>query len=707
MTPDNSMDHIIDNIVSGLRATPYVFDRYHGLMSADSWRQDGPNIGRYGANLTISFLSLNRSALSINLLASIDKHLDDFAGEVLIVDNGSHPDELAKMHQAAEQARVKCRVLELGANYGVAGGRNRTIPHVHTEWVLSLDNDIYFISNPLYFIQRDLALLGCHFLNLPLLDSDGKTLFAGGGHLYTWASGGDLSIGGGSVLRQQKTIETSPGIPFLSTFMFGGASVFKVDTFLKLGGFDESMFIGFEDTDFSIRLFQMGYKIGNTQSQALIHDHPLPTAETDRDYERSRFSRETLKKSADYLAAKHGIVVWNACVDEWLVRRQKELGVGEESTQNLAPPAPAAEVPPAIQVTPAKPRIALLVDSEGWAFWNISQQICRNLGSTYDLRVIPVDKIDHVVQTFLMVRDCDIVHVFWREYLGLLLTPHCQNYLRWLDSDYQRFHERILRPRVISTCVYDHLHADPQGLADRLPVYRDLANIYYVGSRKLFDIYAQADGYPKPAMVIEDGVDPRLFYPNNLERLDSIIQREILIGWTGNSNWGGQAEDYKGVRTILKPAVEQLRAEGLPVRLHLADRADSPPIPHDLMVNYYNSIDVYVCTSLIEGTPNPVLESMACGVPVISTDVGIVAQAFGPRQHEFILAERSVECLKDALRRLVAEPRLFRTLSNENIERISDWNWTVQTRKFDRYFQQCLALPKGTSSAPSHAVPCG
>ncbi|WZB73295.1 glycosyltransferase family 4 protein [Achromobacter xylosoxidans] len=42
------------------------------------------------------------------------------------------------------------------------------------------------------------------------------------------------------------------------------------------------------------------------------------------------------------------------------------------------------------------------------------------------------------------------------------------------------------------------------------------------------------------------------------------------------------------------------------------------------MPAYYNSLDLYVCPSAIEGTPNPVLEAMACGVPVISTDVGIV-----------------------------------------------------------------------------------
>lgn len=678
-----------EKMIPGLRSAPYIYDRKHQLLASDSWRAEGPNIGKNGSNLTISFLSLNRAVLSVQLLTSIEQHIPHFAGEVLIVDNGSLPQELEQLRAACERLPFTCRLVELDKNYGVAGGRNRTMPHVRTEWLLSLDNDIHFVADPLAAIQRDIATLGCRFLNLPLLDRDQQTIFALGGHLYTYANNGALTVGGGSAYPQERAPEHSTGEPFLSTFLFGGASVLNVETFVQMGGFDESMFIGFEDTDFSIRLFQAGYKIGNTRVLALVHNHPAPEAPSDRDYERQRFSSEVLKKSAEHLEKKHGLTVWTDTVANWLEARRRELGIGEEKAEGVASPTPNLPSDD-ITIAPSRPRIALLVDREGWAFWNISQQICRHLGSRYDIQVVPTDRIDHVVQSFLTVRGYDIVHVFWREYLRLLQTPHCWDYLRWLYSDYQRFRDRVLKPSVISTCIYDHLYSTESELAERADVYRDLADIYYVGSSKLYDIYSHAENYPKPAMILEDGVDPGLFYPLNLERLDQVGARELVVGWTGNSGWGGKAEDYKGVQTILKPAVEQLRAEGLPIKLMLADRAESPAIPHEQMINYYSQIDLYVCTSLIEGTPNPVLESMACGVPIVSTDVGIVSQALGEQQSEFILAERSVECLKSALRRLVAEPRLLRTLSSENLKRVQDWYWSVKTQGFDRYFQKCL-----------------
>ena len=107
-----------------------------------------------------------------------------------------------------------------------------------------------------------------------------------------------------------------------------------------------------------------------------------------------------------------------------------------------------------------------------------------------------------------------------------------------------------------------------------------------------------------------------LFKPENLERFENVQGRTIRIGWVGNSKW--QVRDLKGINTVIKPAIDQLIGEGYNVELVTSDRNERM-IPHEKMPGYYNQIDLYVCASLCEGTPNPVLEAMACGVPVIST----------------------------------------------------------------------------------------
>ena len=109
-------------------------------------------------------------------------------------------------------------------------------------------------------------------------------------------------------------------------------------------------------------------------------------------------------------------------------------------------------------------------------------------------------------------------------------------------------------------------------------------------------------------------------------------------------------------------------------------------IPHNEMVDYYSNIDILVCTSKFEGTPCPVLEGMACGNVIVSTDVGIVKEALGKKQSEFILKERTKECLKQKLIYLIENREIFEELSKENLEQIKKWSWTVISKKIKDFY---------------------
>lgn len=53
------------------------------------------------------------------------------------------------------------------------------------------------------------------------------------------------------------------------------------------------------------------------------------------------------------------------------------------------------------------------------------------------------------------------------------------------------------------------------------------------------------------------------------------------------------------------------------------------PVPHDVVVKYFNSADVMVIASFMEGSPNVVKEAMACNCPLVVTDVGDAAWVVG------------------------------------------------------------------------------
>ena len=341
---------------------------------------------------------------------------------------------------------------------------------------------------------------------------------------------------------------------------------------------------------------------------------------------------------------------------------------------------------------PGLPKLAIVVDAHGWAFDNVTEQIVRRLSDQYDFTTFYLcdEECDHVAKVLFALKGFDMVHIFWRGYIGNMTSVWCQDYIRELGGDFDAFLQEYYAPLRISTCVADPLLFDEEFTGEaQLALNR--AHSYYTTSKKLFDLYTRDPRFPNPFTVIHDFVSFDLFYPKDLSRFDNMANRPLRVGWAGNSQWKdhGAGIDLKGVHTIITPAVETLKNQGYSVELYLADRKDGI-IPHESMPDYYNSIDVYVCASTQEGTPNPILEAMACGVPIISTDVGVVPEVFGEKQRDFIMPERTPEMLETLLKKMIHHPDLMAALSRENIESIKPWDWDMGINRYRDYFNYVL-----------------
>ena len=79
-------------------------------------------------------------------------------------------------------------------------------------------------------------------------------------------------------------------------------------------------------------------------------------------------------------------------------------------------------------------------------------------------------------------------------------------------------------------------------------------------------------------------------------------------------------------------------------------------VKHDTMVDYYRAADCTLLTSDWEGSPNVVKESLFCGTPVVTTDVGDV-QRWIPLARSSAIVERTPDSIADALLRVLREQR--------------------------------------------------
>ncbi|MBJ9237974.1 glycosyltransferase [Citrobacter braakii] len=551
--------------------------------------------------------------------------------------------------------------------------KNTLLKEIKTQWVLFISLNFLFSLDELILANDDIKHQPCSCYNFPVLISKYSNRISMNSDLILEYC--DYQIKLDKNVKEivfESSIEQQPF--YFSGFLENNAHLINHIVFSNIGYFDENLSFGIEVIDFSIRLRNSGLYIGNSKN-SIIEKHETAQRESNRIGK--PFNTKLLTDSLNSFHDKYNVLLSDNIVRSICGKTLKELSKPQAITEELNFPI-------------KKPKIALIIDAENWAFANIANQLKKNLSSYYEFMIIPTQLISNLHHILMMTEGCDLVHFFWREFIRAQNNSYYTLYNKEIGINDIEFDERFIKGRKFTTTIYDHLFLSPDEILERQSFYNNKIVAYSVCSSKLFKIYNDITCYPSPKIITEDGVDLTLFKPVNLARFKNIQDRELVVGWAGNSKWAGDIEDFKGFHSILKPAVEELQMEGLNIRLELADRQNGF-IPHAEMVNYYARIDLYVCPSKIEGTPNPVLESMACGVPVISTDVGVVSDAFGPLQKEWLLAERSQKALKEKLRKFYFEREsLTRNLSNENLETIKKWDWSIKSQNFKSFFDSVL-----------------
>lgn len=153
------------------------------------------------------------------------------------------------------------------------------------------------------------------------------------------------------------------------------------------------MFVGFEDTEFSVRVFQKGFKVGTCGVCCIIHDHPKPKNDADTHYEKQRFSVNYLQESAKVFEKKHGFAVWNPNVAKWINQRRDEL-ISEREPGKTG-----------LASSDEKPGVALIVDKPDWALDHIAKQVQKNLASFYDFKIIYLKDFDNLAEVLMLAED--------------------------------------------------------------------------------------------------------------------------------------------------------------------------------------------------------------------------------------------------------------------------------------------------------------
>ena len=610
------------------------------------------------ANFDVGVLFYNRARQTLDcVLSFLDEEIQP---HIVVLDQGSAPEQRAFLADAVNSL-ANVQFIASAKNIGVAAGRNRICRACSSEWILFVDNDVTLntrggvsLISSVVADADDIDAFSPAILNLQENRfADRLQIRRENGRLRLVALGPDAAttntFAGGAVLLRRSVLFASP--------------------------YDERYFIGFEDFDLALRAFTGGrpLRVQALDSATLVHKHMPVTSAPDVAATRMRYNSRRIAEGCTLLTRKFGDELfpqWQA----WAENQQRQMLV----CHPIAPPTPPADI---IHVT-------FVLDVPNWAFDNVVKNLRRHIGADYAFTVVYAQQDDDAGRSLQRILEScpHIIHFMWRADFARLVAPaavkRCAALMRLSEAEIV---SRLCQSHITFS-VCDHLFLNRDEISAFRPLYW-LSDGYCVVSPILFDVYRQISDYPQPSALLVNGVDTALYHPADSEKRRTST---IKIGWVGNSSWGeGQGlADAKGLITIIRPSIEALRAEGMDVALLAVDRVERWRAREEVAA-LYREMDVYVCASSIEGTPNTVLEAMASGVPIVATRVGIVPHLFGARQQAFIV-ERSVEAFVHALRRLCTDPQLRKNLAQENLQQIRSHSWESRAPLWRGFFAEVI-----------------
>jgi glycosyltransferase involved in cell wall biosynthesis len=220
------------------------------------------------------------------------------------------------------------------------------------------------------------------------------------------------------------------------------------------------------------------------------------------------------------------------------------------------------------------------------------------------------------------------------------------------------------------------------------------------------------DSILAPAMmegrVIPNGVDVQVFHPGDRQQarvqLGLPLDQPILL-FVANGIKNNPFKDYETLHQTIALLAEQSK-----VPLHLialGEEAASEKlgqvtiqyIPRisdlNLVAQYYRAADFYLHAAKAETFPNTILEAMACGLPVIASNVGGISEQVDDGVTGFLVPAQNPELMAQSVKILLNDSQLAKKMGSAAIEKVRD-KFTLQNQvdEYLRWYQEIIERRK-------------
>lgn len=178
----------------------------------------------------------------------------------------------------------------------------------------------------------------------------------------------------------------------------------------------------------------------------------------------------------------------------------------------------------------------------------------------------------------------------------------------------------------------------------------------------------------KPYIFSVGTVQPRKNYSRVIRSLDQLRQRGIDIHYAiaGGSGW---LEDEM---------YETIKETNMQDYVHLLGFVDDGDLPA-----LYSNSECLVITSLYEGFGLPILEAMACGVPVITSNLSSLPEVAGDAT--LLVNPLDTEAITENLHQLLTSPTQRNQLRDAGFQQVNNFTWGESARHLKSIYDTLLS----------------
>lgn len=213
------------------------------------------------------------------------------------------------------------------------------------------------------------------------------------------------------------------------------------------------------------------------------------------------------------------------------------------------------------------------------------------------------------------------------------------------ESLYESFHYLFNKDKTVY-CWIHHITQQNKTIDFAINNCRNIITCTPTWKEKIIEV-RKHDISDQEVFVVKHGIDSSVYFQSSNRHVD---HKNIKIGYIGNIG-SDLDNNRKGLDILFKVLIQLKKENKLQFEIIFAGvgwekfaetlRANTIKaryigyLPDKKLPDYYNSIDVLLITSRIEGGPYSVLEALSSGVPVISTQVGIVPEIIQNHKNGF------------------------------------------------------------------------